>query len=991
MEDPTQVRGAPAVSAGALSSPPSTGVRWVSRGPAEGVEPGKGGKDAWAEYAREGGQMTDREDRENGMAVSGTPQATASAQAPGSHLRPVGGRSRRPSRPDGLEVPRFFSRAGENPFDSVEWEQRTAKISNESGQVIFEQTDCEVPKGWSELATNVVVSKYFRGHVGTPERERSVKQLIGRVVGRIHEWGSRSGYFRTEADGRAFCDELTHLVVNQRVSFNSPVWFNLGVEGTPQQASACFINSVEDTMDSIMELAKTEAMLFKGGSGAGSNLSRIRSSREPLAGGGTASGPVSFMRGFDAFAGVVKSGGKTRRAAKMVILNVDHPDIREFIRCKAEEEQKAWSLIDAGYDGGFNVVGGAYDSIYYQNANHSVRVTDGFLRAVLDDRTYQTRMVTTGEAAETLSARTVMREMADAAHVCGDPGIQYDTTINRWNPCKASGRIHSSNPCSEYMFLDDTACNLASLNLMRFLDAGGGFDVEALRRAVSITILAMEILVDHADYPTPKIARNSHLYRPLGLGYANLGALLMSFGLPYDSDEGRNLAASITSVMCGQAYTTSAEIAGAMGAFARYRMNRKPFLEVIDMHRAAAESVTTTGVPAALHAAAREVWKTARDHGERHGFRNAQVTVLAPTGTIAFMMDCDTTGVEPDIALVKYKKLVGGGMLKIVNQTVPMALRRLGYDQARIALIVSHIDSNETIEGAPGLDPAHLPVFDCAFRPRNGSRSIHWMGHVRMMGAVQPFLSGAISKTVNLPEDATADDIMLTYLEGWKLGLKALAVYRDGSKRTQPLNAGKDEKKAAVAEVRPQRRKLADERQALTHKFSIAGHEGYLTIGTYDDGAPGEIFLKMAKEGSTVSGLMDTIATMTSIALQYGVPLKALVDKFSHTRFEPAGFTNNREIPIAKSITDYVFRYLGNRFLRGEALAPDEQETDAEAAGLSGPRAAVAGGSGLRLEDSSYGAVNQADAPPCSECGSIMIRNGACYKCPNCGGTSGCS
>jgi len=912
--------------------------------------------------------------------------------AASGHLRPLGASRRKAASPIGVEVARFFSRDDEDPYDSVEWELRTARIANERGETLFEQTDCEIPKSWSQLAANVVVSKYFRGHVGTPQRERSVRQLVGRVVGRIHEWGASSGYFRTPADGERFRDELAHLLVHQRVSFNSPVWFNLGVPDTPQQASACFINSVDDTMESIMELAKTEAMLFKGGSGAGSNLSKIRSSREPLAGGGTASGPVSFMRGFDSFAGVVKSGGKTRRAAKMVILNVDHPDVRDFIRCKADEEKKAWSLIDAGYDGGFNVPGGAYDSIYYQNANHSVRVTDGFMRAVLDDRSYETRAVTTGAPMDSLRARDVMQEMAEAAHVCGDPGIQYDTTINRWNPCKASGRISSSNPCSEYMFLDDTACNLASLNLMRFVDAEGQLDVASLRRAVSVTILAMEILVDHADYPTPRIARNSHLFRPLGLGYANLGALLMSFGLPYDSEGGRNLAAAITSLMCGQAYLASSEVAAAMGPFPRYRMNRKPFLEVIDMHRAAAEAIPADGVPEGLHATQRAVWKDARASGERHGYKNAQVTVLAPTGTIAFMMDCDTTGVEPDIALVKYKKLVGGGMLKIVNNTVPMALRNLGYDSDRIDAIVSWIDEHETIEGAPGLDPEHLAVFDCAFRPRNGKRSIHWMGHVRMMGAVQPFLSGAISKTVNLPEDASVDDVAHAYMEGWRLGLKALAVYRDGSKRTQPLNAGKEGDRKAVAELKPVRRKLPDERQAITHKFSIVGHEGYLTVGAYDDGSPGEIFLKMAKEGSTVSGLMDTIATMTSIALQYGVPLKALVDKFSHTRFEPAGFTNNREIPFAKSITDYVFRYLGNRYLQGEAVTPDEQETEAETAGLAQPRvAAVAGGSGLGPAQPSYGIVNQADAPSCSECGSIMIRNGACYKCPNCGGTSGCS
>jgi ribonucleoside-diphosphate reductase alpha chain len=908
-------------------------------------------------------------------------------------LRVIRGEARRGRRASGqgtgLRIPRWFSTEGRDPFDAFEWEIRTAKIGNERGETIFEQTDVEVPKGWSQLAANVVASKYFRGHVGTPERERSVKQLVGRVVRRIHEWGERSGYFATPEDGRTFCDELTHLLVGQKASFNSPVWFNLGVEGTPQQASACFINSVEDTMESIMELAKTEAMLFKGGSGTGSNLSRIRSSKERLAGGGTASGPVSFMRGYDAFAGVVKSGGKTRRAAKMVILNVDHPDIREFIHSKSEEEKKAWTLIDAGYDGGFNVSGGAYDSVFYQNANHSVRVTDGFMHCALEGRTFETRMVTTGEVCEKLPARDLLREMADSAHVCGDPGIQYDTTINRWNPCKASGRINSSNPCSEYMFLDDTACNLASLNLMLFVDGEGRFDVEAFRRAVALMILAQEILVDHADYPTQRIAKNSHLFRPLGLGYANLGALLMASGVPYDSDEGRHIAASITSLMCGQAYLTSAEVAAATGAFPRFAMNRKPFLEVIGMHRAAADAIGSAGVQPDLHAAARDVWREAQERGARFGYKNAQVTVLAPTGTIAFMMDCDTTGIEPDIALVKYKKLVGGGLLKIVNRTVPMALARLGYAPSEVEAIVRHVDERETIEGAPHLRPEDLAVFDCAFRAMNGTRSIHWMGHVRMMGAVQPFLSGAISKTVNLPEDASIDDILEAYVEGWRLGLKALAVYRDGSKRTQPLNAGKQEEKPAPVELRPVRRKLPDERAAHTHKFSIAGHEGYLTVGLYEDGNPGEIFLRMAKEGSTVSGLMDTIATMTSIALQYGVPLKALVDKFSHTRFEPAGFTNNREIPFAKSVTDYVFRYLGNRFLRDESPAADEQ--DAEAVGLVqvARRSAVAGGAGGF--DSPGAFVNQADAPSCSECGSLMVRNGACYKCVNCGGTSGCS
>jgi ribonucleoside-diphosphate reductase alpha chain len=909
----------------------------------------------------------------------------------------LGARKRRRRAVRGLSIPRHFTRPGEDPFDAVEWELRSAKITNEQGETVFEQTDVEVPKGWSQLATNVVVSKYFRGHIGTPERERSVKQLIGRVVDRITEWGGESGYFRTPEDREAYSDELKHILVTQRMAFNSPVWFNLGVKGTPQQASACFINSVDDTMTGIMDLAKTEAMLFKGGSGTGSNLSRLRSSREKLAGGGIASGPVSFMKGFDAFAGVIKSGGKTRRAAKMVILNADHPDIMEFIHCKSDEEKKAWSLIDSGYDGGFNVPGGAYDSVFFQNANHTVRVTDGFMHAVLADADWQTRAVTTGEIVSTYKAREVLRAMAEATHVCGDPGIQYDTTINRWNPVKASGRINSSNPCSEYMFLDDTACNLASLNLMRFEDEEGSFDVAAFRRAVALTILAQEIMVDHAAYPTPAIERNSHLYRPLGLGYANLGALLMASGLPYDSDEGRNLSASLTSLMCGEAYRSSAEIAEAMGPFARYRMNRKHFLEVVGMHKAAADSIPEAGVPDELGDAARECWASALDAGRKHGFKNAQVTVLAPTGTIAFMMDCDTTGVEPDIALVKYKKLVGGGLLKIVNNTVPMALRRLGYSAEESEAILAHVDAEETIEGAPGLREEDLAVFDCAFRAPKGTRSIDWMGHVRMMGAVQPFLSGAISKTVNLPEDATSDDVMEAYLEGWKLGLKALAVYRDGSKRTQPLNAGRDAGKVIDLDARrPIRRKLDDERTAVTHKFSIAGHEGYLTVGLYEDGQPGEIFLRMAKEGSTVSGLMDTIATMTSIALQYGVPLKTLVDKFSHTRFEPSGFTNNRQIPIAKSVMDYVFRYLGNRYFEGETVAADEQETDAAAAGLdpapdSEPRPVVAGGSGSPTPSGSYAIVNQADAPSCSDCGSIMIRSGACYKCPNCGGTSGCS
>jgi ribonucleoside-diphosphate reductase alpha chain len=926
-----------------------------------------------------GGRTSDAMEARGASFVS-TPGAQPSLNA-------VVSSRRKAKAPKGVTVPRHFSTEGIDPLEAVEWERRTAIISGENGEAIFEQADCEIPAGWSQLAANVVVSKYFRGHLNTAERESSVKQLIGRVVGRIYEWGVESDYFRTPADGDAFQAELTHLIVNQRMAFNSPVWFNIGVRDAPQQASACFINSVDDTMESIMDLAKTEAMLFKGGSGTGSNLSRIRSSRETLAGGGTASGPVSFMKGFDSFAGVVKSGGKTRRAAKMVILNVDHPDIREFIRCKTDEEKKAWALIESGYDGGFNVPGGAYDSVFFQNANHSVRVTDDFMQAALNDLPWSTRSVTTGEVLDVCQAKELLKEIAECAHLCGDPGVQYDSTINKWNPVKRSGRINASNPCSEYMFLDDTACNLASLNLMQFLGEDGSFDVASFKRAVSLTILAQEILVDHTDYPTPAIAKNSHLFRSLGLGYANLGALLMAQGLPYDSAEGRHVAAAITSLMSGEAYRASAEIAGAMGPFPRFRVNRNPFLEVIGMHKEASESIPPAGVQPDLWEASRQVWVDALRLGRKHGYKNAQVTVLAPTGTIAFMMDCDTTGVEPDIALVKYKKLVGGGVLKIVNNTVPMALRKLGYREEQISEIVGHIDENGTIEGAPVLKEEHLAVFDCAFRPTNGSRSIRWMGHIRMMGAVQPTLSGAISKTVNLPGEASVEDVRAVYVEGWKLGLKSLAVYRDGSKRTQPLNAGKD-KVVSLEDRRPIRRKLPDERDAVTHKFSISGHEGYLTVGLYEEGAPGEIFLRMAKEGSTISGLMDTIATMTSLALQYGVPLKTLVDKFSHTRFEPAGFTNSKEIPMAKSVTDYVFRYLGNRFLRGEARVEDEQETEAEATGL----AAVAGGSGARgdaLSDRAF--VNQTDAPTCCECGSLTVRNGACYRCPNCGESSGCS
>jgi ribonucleoside-diphosphate reductase alpha chain len=1270
------------------------------------------------------------------------------------------------ARSRGLGFRRHFTRQGRHPFDEVTWETRSAVINDEKGQPVFEQHGIEVPGTWSQTATNIVASKYFRGAVGSPDRETSVRRLISRVVDTVAGWAEKQGYFATGDDLRNFSDDLTHLLVQQKAAFNSPVWFNVGIEERPQ-ASACFINSVEDRMDSILGLAKTEGMLFKYGSGTGSNLSSIRSSREPLAGGGTASGPVSFMRGYDAFAGVIKSGGKTRRAAKMVILNADHPDIEEFITCKADEEKKAWALIEAGYDGAFNVRGGAYDSVFFQNANHSVRVTDEFMRAVAEDREWHTRYVLGGEVCETFRARDLMRKMAEAAWQCGDPGLQYDTTINDWHTSPNSGRINASNPCvtgdtlvatsagwrridslvgqsaevigadgrphhvdrifptgtkpvfrlrtragyelritadhkvwtegrgdvavrdlqvgepvrllspgfgtqalgeslalgigvavgdgclvqsvqpnrvqrgviltmaaaeagvlqtiaaavneekhlrravgapgrpddvhvtisatgsrlsfasrvvvdqfrefavldegserkrftpavfgldkrslaavlrglftadgtvanygsksqhvsldstsldllkqvqvlllgfgiksklyrdrrsgklestlpdgrgglrrypvrqmhslrisrssrvvfqqeigfdgaspkasalamlnadvetyqdrmtdcvesieaageeavydlterdtshfvangllvhncSEYIYLDDTACNLASLNLMKFRGEDGEFDTEAFAAACRTMITAQEILVDNAGYPTPAIERNSHDYRPLGLGYANLGVLLMDRGLPYDSDEGRAYAAAVTALMHGEAYAQSARLAAAMGPFAGYAKNSEPMLRVIDKHRQHAHMIDSTLVPRELLQAALAVWDEAYSLGVQHGYRNGQVTVLAPTGTIGFMMDCDTTGIEPDIALVKYKKLVGGGVMKIVNQSVPGVLAKLGYPAAQVQDIVRYIDEKETIEGAPHLLDEHLAVFDCAFPPASGRRSIHYMGHIKMMAAVQPFLSGAISKTVNMPSDSTPDDIAHAYAESWRLGLKAVAVYRDGCKRSQPLSTSKDEGKAAPAAAaapeapRPARRKLPDERRAITHKFSIAGHEGYITVGMYEDGKPGEIFLVMAKEGSTISGLMDAFATSISMSLQYGVPLETLVEKFSHVRFEPSGFTKNPEIPYAKSITDYIFRWLASKFLSAEqkeavgvqALEGRTEPSGLPAAPASAPVKMASGASTFR---------SQADAPSCHYCGSIMTRNGSCYRCSNCGSTSGCS
>ncbi len=886
----------------------------------------------------------------------------------------------------GLKITRRFSKAGVHPFDAMDWELRSAVISDERGNVVFEQRNIEVPRSWSQMATNVVVSKYFRGAVGTPERETSVKQLITRVAKTISDWGRKDGYFALAEDGDIFEAELTTLLVTQRAAFNSPVWFNVGIEPRPQ-CSACFINSVNDTMESILGLAKTEGMLFKYGSGTGTNFSSIRSSKEQLQGGGTASGPVSFMKGFDSFAGVIKSGGKTRRAAKMVILNVEHPDISEFINSKSYEERKAWALIDAGYPGGFNVPGGAYDSIQFQNANHSVRVTDEFMNAVQQDKEFTTKNVRDGKPAETLRAKEIWKQIAEAAWQCGDPGMQYDTTINDWHTSPNSGRINASNPCSEYMYLDDSACNLASLNLMKFRDQDGNFDIDAFKHAVDIVFLGQEITVDNSSYPTPAIEKNSKEFRPIGLGYANLGALLMARGLPYDSDEGRSYAAAITSIMHGQANLQSARIAAEKGPFAGYAQNRAPMLRVMGKHRAAAYQIDRRTLPVDLAEAATRVWDEVIAEGEQHGFKNGQATVLAPTGTIGFMMDCDTTGIEPDIALIKYKKLVGGGLMKIVNQTVPEALVRLGYDLAQIKDILNHLEERETIEDAPHLKAEHLAVFDCAFRAQHGKRSIAWEGHVRMMAATQPFLSGAISKTVNMPTEATVDDVARAYEMSWKLGLKAVAIYRDGCKRSQPLSTSKDADKKV--ELKAVRRRMPDERKAITHKFSIAGHEGYLTVGMYDDGSPGEVFLSMAKEGTVVSGLVDSIAIAVSLALQHGVPLSLLVEKFSHTRFEPSGFTGNPQIPMAKSVLDYVFRWLSLKFLNSEQAQEAELEAKLPTITKDLNTLAVNSDNANQLK---LTFKPQTDAPPCSECHSLeVVRNGACYKCLNCGASMGCS
>src|SRR5271163_3218662 len=956
----------------------------------------------------------------------------------------------------GLTFRRFFTKPGVSPYDEIEWERRIAQITDAQGNTIFEQKDVEVPKDWSMTATNIVASKYLHGTIGTPDRESGVRALVTRVAETIRDWGLAQGYFKTPEDGATFHDELSHILLRQYAAFNSPVWFNVGCDRiepnsdaqnwhwnpvagrvefgvtgykTPQ-CSACFINSVKDSLDSILTLAKTEGMLFKWGSGTGTNLSPLRSSTEGLSGGGTASGPLSFMKGFDAFAGVIKSGGKTRRAAKMVILNVDHPDIVEFIECKQKEEAKAHALVAQGYDGS-HPDSDAYSSIFFQNANNSVRVTDDFMYAVVRDTDFSTKKVQDGSVMKTYKAKDLLKKLSEATWHCGDPGMQYDTTTNRWHTSKNTARINASNPCSEYMFLDDSACNLASLNLLKFAPSGT-FDVEAYRHAVDVLITAQEILVDNAGYPTDMIGKNSHDYRPLGLGYANLGALLMAAGLPYDSDAGRDYAACVTAIMCGESYLQSSRIAelcepltpitdtvqtrlGVTTAEAMpgsacpgWYINREPFLDVIRMHRASVNNINQKNVPAPLFEASKQAWDEALSHGEKHGYRNSQVTVLAPTGTIGFMMDCDTTGIEPDLALVKYKKLVGGGMIKIVNNTVPTALFKLGYSHDEADKIVSYIDATGTIEGAPAIKPEHLACFDCSFKPSKGTRSIHYMGHIKMMAAAQPFLSGAISKTVNLPHDATLDDIAEAYVESWRQGLKAVAIYRDGSKGAQPLNvsdgkgakaikgaaadetmnaaadrvlaalsAGKTASEADVktlegkisekievtaksvvdatnaftsalasitrsaapladvqdhsAPPRAVRHRLPEERASLTHKFGIAGHEGYITVGLYPNGQPGEIFIKMAKEGSTVSGLMDSFATAVSLSLQHGVPLKVLCEKFAHSRFEPSGWTGNEHIGYAKSIMDYIFRWLQLRFLSGQQLSLF--------AGLAGPAA----------------------------------------------------
>jgi ribonucleoside-diphosphate reductase alpha chain len=917
----------------------------------------------------------------------------------------------------GLAIERRFTRAGVHPFDELEWEVRDAVIGDPA-KPAFEQREVEFPKGWSQNATNIVTQKYFRGQLGTPKREGSVRQMVGRVAGTIAGWGRSGGYFASEGDAETFEAELTHILVNQLAAFNSPVWFNVGFEEKPQ-CSACFILSVEDSMESILDWNTKEGMIFRGGSGSGINLSKIRSSKEQLSKGGYASGPVSFMRGADAWAGTIKSGGKTRRAAKMVVLDVDHPDIRDFIWCKAREEDKAAALRDAGFD--MSIDGEGFHSIQYQNANNSVRVTQDFLEAVERGDEWQTTARVSGEAVETYEARDLMNQIAEAAWRCADPGVQYDTTINEWHTCPNTGRINASNPCSEYMHVDDSACNLASINLLKFMRQDGSFDTTAFEHTVDVLFLAQEILVGFSSYPTEEIGRNANAMRQLGLGYANLGALLMARGLPYDSDEGRSVAASITALMTGRAYRTSGEIAAAVGPYDEFAKNRDPHLRVMRKHRDAAYELDE-GVETELLEAARRSWDEAVELGEKFGHRNAQATVLAPTGTISFLMDCDTTGIEPDFSLVKVKELVGGGHMTIVNRTVPRALRRLGYSEAKIEQIEAYVNEHRTIIGAPGLEDEHLGVFDVAV----GERAISHMGHIKMMAATQPFISGAISKTVNMPAESTVDDIEDAYLEGGRLGLKALAIYRDGSKTAQALRTDAKDKKDAGAkddgEPAPTRKRLPRERESLTHKFSVAGHEGYITAGRYEDGSLGEIFLTdIGKDGSTLRGMMNAFATAISIGLQYGVPLETFVRKFSYMRFDPEGMTTNPEIPFAKSLPDYIMRWLASRFLDPsvhEELGIMSEEVRArkmaEEAGVPAPanggNGHGKGGNGHAKGDAAAETETKpptaalTDTPPvvpariegldlgpaCSQCGGMMQRTGSCYTCPSCGNNTGC-
>ena len=999
-------------------------------------------------------------------------------------------RSMKPTKSEAkksLRIERVFSDAKIKPFDQVEWDKRTAEITDDSGKVIFKQENVEVPKSWSVLATKVVVSKYFYGEQHTSERETSVRQLIHRITRTISDWGIADGYF-SKADGEIFYEELTWLCLNQYGAFNSPVWFNVGLyheygvgkssskgnwffnrktkeaeraktQYEYPQGSACFIQSVKDDMESIMHLAYSEAMLFKYGSGTGTDLTPIRSSREKLSGGGRPSGPMSFLKVYDQVANVVKSGGKTRRAAKMNTLRDWHGDIEEFIDAKQKEEKKAWALIEQGYDGSYN--GDAYGSVMYQNENLSVRASDEFFEAALAGKEWWTRTITTQKPLQKKDAAALLAKIAEGTHICGDPGIQYDGAIQKWHTCKGTEPIHSTNPCSEYVFINNTACNLASLNLMKFKRADDKFDIERFKAAVRIFITAQEILVDNASYPTKEIAENSHIFRTLGLGFANLGSLCMSYGLPYDSDEGRALAGAITAIMTGHAYEQSADIAATTGAFAGYRDARcagvektvakdnvESMLGVIKLHREAVETIQPSAEFNYLKTEARKTWDGALAKGKQHGYRNAQVTVLAPTGTIAFLMDCDTTGVEPDIALVKYKLLAGGGMLKIVNRGVADALRRLGYDAASVAKIIAHIEKHDTIEDiqengatiASGLKPEHLPVFDCAFKPHQGQRSIGYLAHLKMMAAAQPFISGAISKTVNMPKECTVAEIRDTYVQAWKMGLKCVAIYRDGSKRSQPLNTKKTNEggdktvatapafdgrvKELEAEIsrlqnesgKPLRRRLTDTRGAVTHKFDIAGHEGYLTVGLFDDNQPGELFITMAKEGSTIGGLMDSVGTLTSMALQYGVPLEALVKKFAHQRFEPSGYTKNPDIRNASSITDYVFRWMALQFIPGyrEAVTAVRTQPELVMPGLAEeikkkvnrpvPELPISDDTDLielkagvghkherRASSLTQMITNQSDAPSCPNCGQITVRNGACYKCLNCGESLGCS